>query len=40
MNVVYLPQPLVGVIGPWDFPLLLSFGYAISVLYAGSSVLY
>jgi acyl-CoA reductase-like NAD-dependent aldehyde dehydrogenase len=35
----YLPYPLVGVISPWNFPLLLSLVDAIPALIAGSSVL-
>ncbi|WP_329413297.1 aldehyde dehydrogenase family protein [Nocardia vinacea] len=33
------PYPLVGVIGAWNFPLLLTFGDAIAALFAGSAVL-
>src|SRR5918992_5841367 len=40
VKVVYRPQPLVGVIGPWNFPLLLTVGDAIPALCAGSAVLY
>lgn len=35
----YLPYPLVGVISPWNFPLLLSLVDAIPALLAGSAVL-
>jgi acyl-CoA reductase-like NAD-dependent aldehyde dehydrogenase len=35
----YLPYGLVGVIGPWNFPLLNCFGDAIPALAAGNSVI-
>jgi acyl-CoA reductase-like NAD-dependent aldehyde dehydrogenase len=35
----YVPRGLVGVIGPWNYPLLNSFGDAIPALAAGNSVL-
>ncbi len=35
----YLPFPLVGVISPWNFPLLLSLVDAIPALLAGSAIL-
>jgi acyl-CoA reductase-like NAD-dependent aldehyde dehydrogenase len=35
----YLPYPLVGVISPWNFPLLLSLVDAIPALLAGSAVM-
>ncbi len=35
----YSPRGLVGVIGPWNYPLLNSFGDAIPALAAGNSVL-
>ncbi|QBY04571.1 aldehyde dehydrogenase family protein [Thalassotalea sp. HSM 43] len=35
----YLPYPLVGVISPWNFPLLLSLVDAIPALLAGSAVI-
>jgi acyl-CoA reductase-like NAD-dependent aldehyde dehydrogenase len=35
----YEPRGLVGVIGPWNYPLLNSFGDAIPALAAGNSVL-
>ena len=35
----YLPYPLVGIISPWNFPLLLSLVDAIPALLAGSAVL-
>jgi len=33
------PYPLVGVIGPWNFPIVLSFGDGIPALLAGAAVL-
>jgi len=38
LKVVYRPYPVVGVIGPWNFPLLLSIGDAIPALAAGCAV--
>jgi acyl-CoA reductase-like NAD-dependent aldehyde dehydrogenase len=35
----YAPRGLVGVIGPWNYPLLNSFGDAIPAMAAGNSVL-
>jgi acyl-CoA reductase-like NAD-dependent aldehyde dehydrogenase len=35
----YAPRGLVGIIGPWNYPLLNSFGDAIPALAAGNSVL-
>jgi acyl-CoA reductase-like NAD-dependent aldehyde dehydrogenase len=35
----YVPRGLVGVIGPWNYPLLNSFGDAIPALAAGNAVL-
>ena len=35
----YVPRGLVGVIGPWNFPLLNSFGDCIPALVAGNSVI-
>lgn len=35
----YLPYPIVGIISPWNFPLLLSLVDAIPALLAGASVL-
>ncbi|HXR14493.1 MAG TPA: aldehyde dehydrogenase family protein, partial [Solirubrobacteraceae bacterium] len=35
----HVPRGLVGVIGPWNYPLLNSFGDAIPALAAGNSVL-
>jgi acyl-CoA reductase-like NAD-dependent aldehyde dehydrogenase len=40
VKVVYRPQPLVGVISPWNFPVMLSAGDAVPALCAGSAVLY
>ena len=39
LTVTYRPFPLVGVIAPWNFPLLLSVGDAIPALAAGCAVL-
>ena len=39
LTVTYRPFPLVGVIAPWNFPLLLSIGDAIPALAAGCAVL-
>jgi acyl-CoA reductase-like NAD-dependent aldehyde dehydrogenase len=38
-RIRYRPYPLVGVIGPWNFPLVLSLGDAIPALQAGTAVL-
>jgi acyl-CoA reductase-like NAD-dependent aldehyde dehydrogenase len=38
-RVRYRPYPLVGVIGPWNFPLVLSLGDAIPALQAGAAAL-
>jgi acyl-CoA reductase-like NAD-dependent aldehyde dehydrogenase len=38
LTVTYRPYPLVGVIAPWNFPLLLSIGDAIPALAAGCAV--
>jgi betaine-aldehyde dehydrogenase len=38
-RIQYRPYPLVGVIGPWNFPLVLSLGDAIPALQAGAAVL-
>ena len=37
-KVVYRPYPVVGVISPWNFPLILSLGDAIPALVAGCAV--
>jgi acyl-CoA reductase-like NAD-dependent aldehyde dehydrogenase len=38
LRVVYRPYPVVGIISPWNFPLMLSFGDAIPALAAGAAV--
>jgi acyl-CoA reductase-like NAD-dependent aldehyde dehydrogenase len=38
LRVRYSPYPVVGVISPWNFPLILSLGDAIPALQAGCSV--
>jgi acyl-CoA reductase-like NAD-dependent aldehyde dehydrogenase len=38
MRVAHRPHGVVGVIGPWNFPLLNNFGDAIPALLAGNSV--
>ena len=38
LKVAYRPHPVVGVIAPWNFPLLLSAGDAIPALAAGCAV--
>ncbi len=38
LKVAYRPYQLVGIISPWNFPLILSLGDAIPALIAGSSV--
>ena len=38
LRVQYRPYPVVGVISPWNFPLLLSMGDAIPALLAGCAV--
>jgi betaine-aldehyde dehydrogenase len=38
LRVQYRPFPVVGVISPWNFPLILSLGDAIPALQAGASV--
>jgi acyl-CoA reductase-like NAD-dependent aldehyde dehydrogenase len=38
LKVVYRPHPVVGVIAPWNFPLLLAGGDAIPALAAGCAV--
>src|SRR6476620_91143 len=38
LRVQYRPYPVVGVISPWNFPLLLSLGDAIPALQAGCAV--
>ena len=38
LKVQYRPYPVVGVISPWNFPLILSLGDAIPALQAGAAV--
>ena len=38
LRVQYRPYPVVGVISPWNFPLILSLGDAIPALIAGAAV--
>jgi acyl-CoA reductase-like NAD-dependent aldehyde dehydrogenase len=38
LRVVYHPYPVVGVISPWNFPLILAFDDAIPALVAGCAV--
>ena len=38
-KTTYIPYPLVGVISPWNFPMVLSFIDAIPALVAGAAVL-
>jgi acyl-CoA reductase-like NAD-dependent aldehyde dehydrogenase len=37
-KIVYRPYPVVGIISPWNFPLILSAGDAIPALFAGAAV--
>ncbi len=37
LRVQYRPHPVVGIISPWNFPLILSLGDAIPALYAGAA---
>jgi betaine-aldehyde dehydrogenase len=39
LRVIHRPHPVVGVIAPWNFPLLLSIGDAIPALAAGCAVI-
>ncbi|MGH2956689.1 MAG: aldehyde dehydrogenase family protein [Solirubrobacterales bacterium] len=39
LRVQYRPYPVVGVISPWNFPLVLSLGDAIPALQAGAAVM-
>src|SRR6266576_5193377 len=39
LKVQYRPHPVVGVISPWNYPLLLSMGDAIPALLAGAAVI-
>jgi acyl-CoA reductase-like NAD-dependent aldehyde dehydrogenase len=38
LRVRYLPYPVVGIISPWNFPLILSAGDAVPALMAGAAV--
>src|SRR5262245_51294023 len=38
LKVTYRPYPVVGVISPWNFPLILSLGDAVPALIAGAAV--
>jgi acyl-CoA reductase-like NAD-dependent aldehyde dehydrogenase len=38
LRIVYRPYPVVGVISPWNFPLILAFDDAIPALVAGCAV--
>ncbi|MGV1049027.1 MAG: aldehyde dehydrogenase family protein [Solirubrobacterales bacterium] len=38
LRVQYRPHPVVGIISPWNFPLILSLGDAIPALQAGAAV--
>src|SRR5262245_14530250 len=38
LKVTYRPFPVVGVISPWNFPLILSLGDAVPALIAGAAV--
>jgi betaine-aldehyde dehydrogenase len=38
LRIQYRPHPVVGVISPWNFPLILSLGDAIPALTAGAAV--
>jgi betaine-aldehyde dehydrogenase len=38
LRVQYRPHPVVGIISPWNFPLILSVGDAIPALQAGAAV--
>src|SRR5215813_5096913 len=38
LRVQYRPYPVVGIISPWNFPLILSLGDAIPALIAGAAV--
>jgi len=39
LRVQYRPHPVVGIISPWNFPLILALGDAIPALQAGAAVL-
>ncbi|HVO54367.1 MAG TPA: aldehyde dehydrogenase family protein [Solirubrobacterales bacterium] len=38
LRVQYRPHPVVGIISPWNFPLILSLGDAVPALQAGAAV--
>jgi acyl-CoA reductase-like NAD-dependent aldehyde dehydrogenase len=38
LSIQYRPQPVVGVIGPWNFPLSMTLGDSIAALQAGAAV--
>jgi betaine-aldehyde dehydrogenase len=38
LKITYRPYPVVGVISPWNFPLILSLGDAVPALIAGAAV--
>jgi acyl-CoA reductase-like NAD-dependent aldehyde dehydrogenase len=38
LRIVHRPYPVVGIISPWNFPLILSAGDAIPALFAGAAV--
>jgi acyl-CoA reductase-like NAD-dependent aldehyde dehydrogenase len=38
LRIQYRPHPVVGIISPWNFPLILSLGDAIPALQAGAAV--
>jgi acyl-CoA reductase-like NAD-dependent aldehyde dehydrogenase len=38
LTISYRPHPVVGIISPWNFPLMLSLGDAIPALMAGAAV--
>src|SRR5512132_1515395 len=38
LKIIYRPYPVVGVVSPWNFPLILSLGDAIPALVAGCAV--
>ena len=38
LRITYRPYPVVGVISPWNFPLILAYDDAIPALMAGAAV--
>src|SRR4051794_28504941 len=38
LRIVYRPYPVVGIISPWNFPMILAFDDAIPALVAGAAV--